>query len=56
VRLHEALGFTPAGTYRGTGFKMGTWIDVGLWQKNLAPRTASPAEPLPFEGLFSPPA
>ena len=54
VRLHEALGFVAAGTYRGTGFKMGTWIDVGLWQKDLAPRTASPAEPRPFEGLFSP--
>ena len=53
VRLHEALGFTPAGTYRGTGHKLGEWIDVGLWQKDLAPRTASPAEPLPFEGLFS---
>ena len=54
VRLHEALGFTAAGTYRGTGFKMGEWLDVGLWQKDLAPRTASPAEPKPFEGLFSP--
>ena len=54
VRLHEALGFEPAGTYRGTGFKMGQWIDVGLWQKELAPRAASPAEPLPFEGLFIP--
>ena len=54
VRLHEALGFVSAGTYRGTGFKMGEWIDVGLWQKDLAPRTASPAEPLAFEGLFSP--
>ncbi len=53
VRLHEALGFEPAGTYRGTGFKMGEWIDVGLWQKELAPRAAWPAEPLPFEGLFS---
>ena len=53
VRLHEALGFEPAGIYRGTGFKMGTWIDVGLWQKDLAPRTTSPAEPQPFDGLFS---
>ena len=53
VQLHEALGFVAAGTYRGTGFKLGEWIDVGLWQKDLAPRTASPAEPLPFEGLFS---
>ncbi len=54
VRLHEALGFEPAGTYRGTGFKLGTWIDVGLWQKDLAPRISAPAKPLPFEGLFSP--
>lgn len=54
VRLHEALGFVAAGTYRGTGFKTGDWIDVGLWQKDLAPRTATPAEPLPFDGLFSP--
>ena len=52
VRLHEALGFVAAGTYRGTGFKLGQWLDVGLWQKDLAPRSASPAEPLPFEPLF----
>jgi phosphinothricin acetyltransferase len=52
VRLHQALGFVPAGTYRGTGFKMGTWIDVGLWQKDLAPRSREPAEPLPFDGLL----
>ena len=56
VRLHEALGFVPAGTYRGTGFKMGEWIDVGLWQKELAQRSSTPAEPRPFEGLFSPDA
>ena len=54
VRLHEALGFVAAGTYRGTGYKMGEWIDVGLWQKDLAPRVSAPAEPLPFDGLFSP--
>jgi phosphinothricin acetyltransferase len=54
VRLHEALGFKAAGTYRGTGFKMGEWLDVGLWQKDLAPRSPTPVEPLPFEGLFSP--
>ena len=48
VRLHEALGFVHAGTYRGTGFKLGQWIDVGLWQKELAPRSPAPAEPLPF--------
>lgn len=48
VRLHERLGFVYAGAYRGTGFKMGEWLDVGLWQKDLAPRTAPPAEPIRF--------
>ena len=54
VRLHEALGFVAAGTYRGTGFKMGEWLDVGLWEKELAPRSAMPAEPRSYEGLVSP--
>jgi len=45
VRLHEALGFTHAGTYREVGFKFGEWIGVGLWQRGLAPRTPSPQEP-----------
>jgi L-amino acid N-acyltransferase YncA len=54
VRLHEALGFVHAGTYHATGFKLGQWIDVGLWQKDLAQRTPEPSEPLPFEPLFSP--
>ena len=48
VALHEKLGFTYAGTYRGVGHKFGEWMDVGLWQKELAPRTDAPAEPLPF--------
>jgi L-amino acid N-acyltransferase YncA len=52
VRLHDALGFVHAGTYRGTGFKLGEWIDVGLWQKELSQRTASPAEPLPYHDLI----
>ena len=56
IRLHQALGFVPSGTYRGTGFKHGQWIDVGHWQKELAPRSPAPAEPLPFEALFEPSA
>jgi L-amino acid N-acyltransferase YncA len=51
VALHEKLGFVYAGTYRGVGFKLGEWLDVGLWEKELAPRSATPAEPLPYEGL-----
>ena len=48
VILHEQLGYAYAGTYRRVGFKMGQWLDVGLWEKNLAPREKSPAEPRPF--------
>jgi phosphinothricin acetyltransferase len=51
VALHEALGFEPIGAYRGTGFKQGEWLDVGLWQRDLAPRSDQPAEPQPFAGL-----
>jgi phosphinothricin acetyltransferase len=54
VALHEKLGFMHTGTYRRVGFKAGEWLDVGLWQKDLAPRADDPAEPKPFEELFSP--
>ncbi len=53
VALHEKLGFTLSGIERGVGFKLGEWIDVARWQKDLAPRGAEPAEPRPFEPLLS---
>ena len=48
IALHEKLGFAYAGTYRGVGFKLGEWLDVGLWEKKLAPRVAEPKEPSPY--------
>jgi L-amino acid N-acyltransferase YncA len=45
VRLHEALGFTPVGIHRATGFKAGRWHDVGWWQLLLREPPAEPAEP-----------
>lgn len=51
IALHERLGFVPAGTYRGVGFKRDQWTDVSLWQRDLAPRTSTPAEPRAFEPL-----
>ena len=47
VRLHERLGFAPAGTYRQVGWKLDGWNDVGLWQRPLAPAATPPAEPRP---------
>ncbi|MEP7130801.1 MAG: N-acetyltransferase family protein [Sphingomicrobium sp.] len=48
VAVHEKLGFTLSGIERGVGFKLGEWVDVGRWQKDLAPRNAAPQEPRPF--------
>jgi L-amino acid N-acyltransferase YncA len=47
VGLHEALGFEPVGVYRGIGFKLGRWHDVGWWQLQLLPPDDAPGEPLP---------
>ncbi len=35
VALHERLGFSHLGTIPDAGFKLGRWIDVGLWQLML---------------------
>lgn len=43
--LHEKLGFTLSGVERGVGYKFGEWVDVGRWQRDLAPRAAMPTEP-----------
>lgn len=47
VRLHERFGFRHAGTYAQVGWKLGTWLDVGLWQRQLARAEAPPLEPRP---------
>jgi phosphinothricin acetyltransferase len=51
VALHEKLGFTLSGIERGVGFKFGEWVDVGRWQRDLAPRSSAPSEPKPFGAL-----
>jgi len=35
VRLHEKLGFKKVAQLEQVGFKFGSWIDVGYWQKIL---------------------
>jgi len=44
VGLHEALGFELVGVYRGIGYKLGAWRDVGWWQLRLLPADGAPAE------------
>ena len=45
VGFHASQGFTPVGVYRGVGYKMGAWHDVGWYERSLAPRIADPPRP-----------
>lgn len=45
VRLHESMGFVPAGVIRRAGWKFDRWWDVAFFQKLLAGPT-TPAAPL----------
>lgn len=56
VGLHEAMGFTPVGTYRAIGFKMGAWHDVGWWEKTLKPHGEAPSTPRDFPAIRETPA
>lgn len=42
VKFHEAMGFTPIGTYRRIGFKLGQWHDVGWWELWIASSDGPP--------------
>lgn len=53
VRLHEGLGFRPAGTYEKVGFKFGEWRSVGLWQRPLAELSTHPEEPRPVSAVWT---
>jgi L-amino acid N-acyltransferase YncA len=35
VALHEAMGFIHLGVFHEVGFKLGSWRDVGWWQRPL---------------------
>ncbi|GAO39503.1 putative acetyltransferase [Sphingomonas changbaiensis NBRC 104936] len=51
VKLHELAGFRRAGVYRQVGWKLGRWVDVGLWQAELQEPGHPPAEPRAFEDM-----
>lgn len=54
VRLHEGLGFRPAGVYEKVGFKFREWRSVGLWQRGLALLSTRPEEPKPASMVWKP--
>lgn len=51
VGMHEAMGFSHAGTTRSVGHKLGGWHDVGIWELALREATGQPAEPVVFEDV-----
>lgn len=46
IGLHEAMGFSALGVYRGVGYKAGAWRDVGHWELALQQQDGAPAVPL----------
>ena len=48
VRLHESIGFQLIGVYPRVGFKLGEWLDVGWWGRDLQTLSDTPAAPLLF--------
>ena len=52
VALHESLGFRCTAMHRACGHKLGAWHDVGMWERELAPRDdAAPRDPIPVRDL-----
>ncbi len=46
IALHESVGFTTVGVFRDVGFKHGSWLDVGWWQRALQDPPAAPTTPV----------
>jgi phosphinothricin acetyltransferase len=51
VRLHESVGFRPIAAYRGVGYKLGRWLDVGWWQFEIQAEIDNPPEPLSIAAI-----
>lgn len=51
VTMHETMGFTAAGVWRSSGYKLGAWWDVGVWQLELQPPENPPRSVVPFAAL-----
>lgn len=43
--FHQAMGFTPVGTYSRCGFKQGRWHDTRWFEKRLAEPPGEPSLP-----------
>ena len=44
IGVHQALGFTHAGSFRSCGWKFGRWLDIVLMEKALGAGDTTPPE------------
>lgn len=51
VGLHEAMGFVQVGVARRVGYKLGSWHDVGQWQRPLSTNDGPPRAPIAVAAL-----
>lgn len=51
VRFHEAQNYRRVATLPATGFKMGRWLDLYWYQKDLMEKPAQPQPPKIFSQL-----
>jgi phosphinothricin acetyltransferase len=45
LAFHAAMGFTPVGTYRRVGYKLGQWRDVRWFERTILPHVDDPRPP-----------
>jgi len=51
VKFHERLGFEFFALYKNVGYKLGSWKNVGWWQKIINEYVHEPAPPVKFSAL-----
>lgn len=49
--LQRKYGFEKCGVFHKTGYKNGTWLDVGVYEKQLLPYDQKPMALIPFSKL-----
>jgi L-amino acid N-acyltransferase YncA len=52
VALHERMGFTLVGVYRGIGYKKGSWHDVAWYEAAVQQERPEPPEPRPVSDVI----
>ena len=55
VGLHENMGFRRTGTLERIGYKLGKWVDDGIWQREIQPAVDDPPEPLLLRDVLGTP-